>query len=111
MHNDARPGGGALALGAGGGVALAGLADDARGCMAASLAPATRRAYATDWRIFTAWCDERGISPLPADPRTLVLYLADQAGRRSTALLARRLASISQGIATPATTRRQRTRW
>jgi hypothetical protein len=96
MHKDDRAGGGALALRpAGSGLALAELADEARGYVAASLAPATRRAYATDRRIFSTWCAERGVEPLPADPRTLVLYLYDMAGQRSTALLARRLTSIS----------------
>jgi integrase len=76
--------------------ALAELADDARGYVAASLAPATRRAYAQDWRIFSEWCAERGLEALPADPRTLVLYLTDMATQRSVALLQRRLTSISQ---------------
>jgi site-specific recombinase XerD len=77
-------------------VALAGLADEARGYVAASLAPATRRAYATDWPLFTTWCDERGLRALPAAPATLILYLPDMATQRSTALLSRRLSSISQ---------------
>ena len=34
----------------------------------ASRSPATRRAYASDWEIFTLWCDERGIESLPATP-------------------------------------------
>jgi MFS family permease len=71
MHKDDRPGGGALALRPTSAVALAGLADEVRGYVAASLAPVTRRDYATDWRPFTAWCDERGVSALPAAPATV----------------------------------------
>jgi len=26
----------------------------------ASRSPETQRAYASDWRIFVAWCDQRG---------------------------------------------------
>jgi hypothetical protein len=37
-----------------------------------SLAPATRRAYATDWRLFGEWCAERGLEPLRAAPATLI---------------------------------------
>ena len=111
MHKDDRPGGGALALCPTSAVALAGLADEVRGYVAASLAPVTRRDYATDWRLFTAWCDERGVSALPAAPATLILYLSDMAGQQSTALLSRRLTSIARRIATPATSRRRPTRW
>jgi len=29
--------------------------------VAGALAPATRRAYATDWRAFATWCSTRGL--------------------------------------------------
>src|SRR5271155_210182 len=45
----------------------------------AAKAPATVRAYAADWRHFTAWCGEHGLSALPATPDTVALYLADLA--------------------------------
>jgi integrase len=45
----------------------------------AAKAPATVRAYAADWRHFTAWCAEHGLSALPATPDTVALYLADLA--------------------------------
>jgi hypothetical protein len=111
MHKDDQPGGGALALCPTSAVALAGLADEVRGYVAASLAPVTRRDYATDWRLFTAWCDERGVSALPAAPATLLLYLSEMAGQQSTALLSRRLTSLARRIARPATSRRRPTRW
>ena len=40
----------------------------------------TRRTYDTQWRIFTGWCDEVGLRPLPADPLTVAGYLAARAG-------------------------------
>ena len=30
----------------------------------------TRRVYSTQWRIFTGWCDEVGLTSLPAEPLT-----------------------------------------
>ena len=33
-----------------------------------ALADNTRRAYATDWSLFSAWCQAGGVSPLPAEP-------------------------------------------
>ena len=35
----------------------------------------TRIAYETQWRLFTLRCDELGLTPLPADPATVVDYL------------------------------------
>ena len=40
----------------------------------------TRRVYGTQWRIFTSWCDEFGLSSLPAEPLTVARYLAARAG-------------------------------
>jgi hypothetical protein len=46
----------------------------------ASKAKATQAAYASDFRIFEAWCHERGLSALPAAPATVCAFLAAQAG-------------------------------
>jgi hypothetical protein len=40
---------------------------------------ATRRAYRSDWRIFTAWCALRDLEPLPAAPGTVARFLSSQA--------------------------------
>ena len=40
----------------------------------------TRRVYGTQWRIFAGWCDEVGLSALPAEPLTVARYLAARAG-------------------------------
>ena len=39
----------------------------------------TQRVYGTQWRIFTGWCDEVGLTSLPAEPLTVARYLAARA--------------------------------
>ena len=51
-----------------------------REALAASRSPATRRAYASQWRMFTAWTEDRGLSNLPADPSVVAAYLTERAG-------------------------------
>ena len=63
--------------------------------VAESLAPATRRAYATALADFTSWCDEAGLDPIPAAPETVARYLAAGAkAGRSVSTLSQRLAAI-----------------
>jgi len=69
------------------------LDERARAYAEAARAPATLRAYAADWRIFTAWCAAHGVDALPATPHTVALFLADLEGRPST--LRRKLAAIA----------------
>ncbi|MFA7584571.1 MAG: integrase, partial [Novosphingobium sp.] len=45
----------------------------------ASRSPATQRAYASDWEIFTAWCDARGLASLPTTPAIVATFLAFEA--------------------------------
>ena len=40
----------------------------------------TRRVYGAQWRIFTGWCGEVGLTSLPAEPLTVARYLAARAG-------------------------------
>jgi site-specific recombinase XerD len=40
---------------------------------------ATRCAYRSDWRIFTAWCALHDLAPLPAAPGTVARFLSSQA--------------------------------
>ncbi len=67
----------------------------ARAYVAAARAPATRRAYDSDWRIFQAWCVPRAIAPLPAAPEAVAIFLSAeaQAGVRPSTI-GRRLAAI-----------------
>ncbi len=44
------------------------------------LADNTRRTYDTQWRIFQGWCDEVGLTTLPAEPLTVARFLAARAG-------------------------------
>jgi hypothetical protein len=42
-------------------------------------APGTRAGYASDFRLFEAWCAARGVASLPASPETVAGYLASLA--------------------------------
>ena len=48
--------------------------------LASSRSPATRRAYASQWRMFTTWTDARGLTNLPAEPSVVAAYLTERAG-------------------------------
>jgi site-specific recombinase XerD len=55
----------------------------------------TRKAYGTDFRIFKAWCDGKGVSALPAGPETVAAFLAHEAGTGTKpSTLGRRIAAI-----------------
>ncbi len=61
----------------------------------ASRAASTQRAYASDWRRFSAWCLARGIETLPADPRAVAVFLSAEANAGSAPpTIGRRLAAI-----------------
>lgn len=61
----------------------------------ASRAENTIKAYQTDWADFTRWCARASRTPLPADPRTVSLYLTDLASSRKTSTIRRRIATIA----------------
>ena len=44
----------------------------------------TQRVYGTQWRLFDRWCDEVGLTSLPAEPLTVARYLATRAGDGAT---------------------------
>lgn len=75
--------------------ALGAVADQARAYVRESRAANTRRAYASDWSAFVAWCDGAGLASLPAAPETVALYLAAQAATLRPGTLARRLVAIA----------------
>src|SRR4051812_46372735 len=69
---------------------------------AASKSANTRKAYASDWKQFTAWCLFVGAESLPARPETVEAYLAALTiaktphGREyAVQTIARRLAAIA----------------
>lgn len=51
------------------------LADARRFLREGSHAPGTRRKYAEDFEQFSGWCRRNGLSPLPAEPGLVALYL------------------------------------
>jgi site-specific recombinase XerD len=62
----------------------------------ASRAEATRKAYRSDFRIFTDWCRSRGLSSIPAAPQTIADFLTWEADAgRAVATIQRRCAAIA----------------
>lgn len=51
------------------------LTERARGYVEAASSANTRKAYASDWKHFAAWCRRQNLSPLPPDPETVGLYI------------------------------------
>jgi len=76
--------------------ALAPATDRARQFIYAAKAPATLRAYRSDWRDFEGWCSAHRLTALPSAPQTVALYLAERADYLRPATLTRRLAAIAK---------------
>jgi len=55
----------------------------------------TRRAYAADWADFTDWAGRHRLVALPAEPRTVALYVTAQQSRLRPATLLRRRSAIA----------------
>ncbi len=51
------------------------LTERARGYVEAASSANTRRAYAADWKHFSAWCRRQNLLPLPPDPHVVGLYI------------------------------------
>ena len=67
----------------------------------------TRRAYAADWADFTNWAGRHRLVALPAEPRTVALYVTAHQDRLRPATLLRRLSAIAvahRGAAQPSPT-------
>jgi site-specific recombinase XerD len=71
------------------------LATEAVDFAANARSEATRRAYASDWTAFTAWTDENGLDPLPADPAVVALYATHLARAQKPSTIGRKMASIT----------------
>ncbi|MEJ6782598.1 site-specific integrase [Aminobacter sp. Piv2-1] len=80
---------------------LESLAERARGYVEAASSTNTRRAYAADWKHFSAWARRQGFAPLPPDPEMIGLYVTacasgDGTGRKdAVSTIERRLSSLS----------------
>ncbi len=106
-QNDTRPTGSLSTLGQANAPALPAhlekLADRAREYIEAASSANTRRAYASDWKHFAAWCRRQNVSTLPPDPQIVGLYITAQAsgaasvGGKPSAVstIERRLSSLS----------------
>lgn len=83
------------------------LTNRARGYVEAASSANTRKAYASDWKHFSAWCRRSGLSPLPPHPQTVGLYITACAsgtaerGMKANAVstIDRRLSSLSWNFA------------
>lgn len=64
---------------------LARLAERARGYVDAASSANTRRAYASDWKHFSAWCRRQGLEVLPPSAQTVGLYITACASGAATA--------------------------
>ena len=60
-----------------------------------SFAPNTERAQRSDWRLFCTWCDEEGVSALPASTETIAAFVEATAVERAPASVRRYIASIA----------------
>jgi site-specific recombinase XerD len=60
-----------------------------------ALADQTYRALASDSRIWSAWCAERNLSVLPAEPTAVVAFVDAQAEFKSPATVRRYIATIA----------------
>lgn len=86
---------------------LTSLADRARGYVEAASSANTRKAYASDWKHFAAWCRRSDLAPLPPHPQTVGLYIAACASgtaergtkANSVSTIERRLSSLSWNYA------------
>jgi integrase len=73
-------------------------------------APATVKAYRSDWLDFEQWCYGHQLVSLPAMPETVAFYIADRASTLASGTITRRLTSITHAHRanghsdTPATT-------
>src|SRR5439155_2187709 len=78
--------------------ALAQLDSRARHYAEASAAESTKRRYRAHWGHFSAWCETRLLSSLPAAPATVRMYLAQLADEGvSASTIAGRVAARATG--------------
>jgi len=59
-------------------------------------APATLRAYRSDWQHYKTWCENCGFEPTPSSPETVGAYLASMAETMAPTTIRRRLAAIAK---------------
>jgi integrase len=83
------------------------LTERARGYVQAASSANTHKAYASDWKHFSAWCRRQSLPPLPPQPQTVGLYITacasgsvDRSAKaNSVSTIERRLSSLSWNYA------------
>lgn len=93
--------------------------DRASGYVEAASSANTRKAYASDWKHFSAWCRRSGLSPLPPHPQSVGLYITacasgsvERGGKaNAVATIERRLSSISWNYAQRGLSLDRKDRW
>jgi integrase len=76
------------------------LTERARGYVEAASSANTRKAYASDWKHFAAWCRRQNLSSLPPDPQVVGLYItACASGSAERGAKANSVSTIERGLA------------
>ncbi|WP_242225024.1 tyrosine-type recombinase/integrase [Shinella zoogloeoides] len=76
------------------------LTDRARGYVEAASSANTRKAYASDWKHFTAWCRRQSLSPLPPESQVVGLYItACASGTAERGMKANTVSTIERRLA------------
>jgi len=61
-----------------------------------ALATNTERAYRADTAVFAAWCADRNLNSLPADPETVATFIDEMAETRRPATVRRYIAALTK---------------
>lgn len=61
-----------------------------------SKAKNTKRAYTSDWQLFTDWCTTHTLVELPATPETIAYYLTFLSSSSKASTIKRKMTAISQ---------------
>jgi len=56
--------------------------------------PSTRRVYRSKWELFTGFCEERDVAPLPASPEIVATHLKERAKEVSLSTIRQDVAAI-----------------
>src|SRR3954471_2876987 len=72
------------------------LQNEAKQHLANSKAKNTKRAYRSDWKQFSEWCEKNGLHNLPADPETIVYYITFLGKTLKASSIKRKMTAISQ---------------
>ncbi len=76
------------------------LTERARGYVEAASSANTRKAYALDWKHFSAWCRRQNLSPRPPDPQVVCLYItACASGTAERGMKANTVSTIERRLA------------